>query len=62
MKTYKLPCGCVIAYVSENVERILKQCDCCAAEFNERHSDDVARHAAARAELWAAERAKAVPA
>lgn len=34
MSGYKLPCGCV---VERNSERIITMCQCCEAEFNERH-------------------------
>ena len=52
-KTYKLPCGCVVMLEREGVERVFKQCDCCAAEFNERHSASAAERAEARANLAA---------
>lgn len=32
---YKLPCGCIVERTSENIELVIKQCDCCAKEFNE---------------------------
>ena len=53
MSTYKLPCGCIVQRESEGVERVLKQCDCCAAEFNERHEVSAAERAEARANLAA---------
>jgi hypothetical protein len=51
MSTYKLPCGCVVERTSEHVERVFKQCDCCAAEFNERHTASAGERAEARAAL-----------
>lgn len=35
---FKLPCGCVIQRLSNQTEEVLKQCDCCATEFNDRHA------------------------
>jgi len=51
MTTYKLPCGCIVQRMSENIERVIQQCACCAAEFNERHSASAAERAEARANL-----------
>jgi hypothetical protein len=36
VSTFKLNCGCVVSLAS-GTERIIEQCVCCAAEFNERH-------------------------
>lgn len=53
MSTYKLPCGCIVQRQSENVERVIQQCACCAAEFNERHEASATERAEARANLVA---------
>ena len=53
--TYTLPCGCVVRRESANVERIFKQCEPCAAEFNERHAASVRERRVAREKLWADE-------
>lgn len=51
MKTYRLPCGCVIVHESKNTERVLKQCDCCAKDWNDRHEASAAERAEARAQV-----------
>lgn len=45
---YRLPCGCQIQRIKENVERIHRLCDCCAKEFNERHDASAAERKEAR--------------
>lgn len=62
MSTYKLPCGCVIQRETSTVERVVKLCDCCSAEFNERHQASAAERAADRSDLWAAALAEGVTA
>ena len=36
MTIFKIGCGCVVKFEG-GTERIIEQCACCAAEFNERH-------------------------
>jgi hypothetical protein len=50
MTTYKLPCGCVVERKSENVERVIRQCKSCAADFNERHEASAAERGEAPGE------------
>jgi hypothetical protein len=35
MSTHALPCGCVIQRLSDNIEQVLKMCDCCRKDFSE---------------------------
>ena len=34
MSPVALPCGCIVEIQTDKVERIIKLCDCCMAEFN----------------------------
>jgi hypothetical protein len=49
--TYMLPCGCIVNRESEGIERVLKQCDCCAAEWNERQAASAAERGETREKL-----------
>lgn len=50
--THKLPCGCVAQRESENVERVIRQCRSCAAEFNERHEASAEERRVEREKLF----------
>ena len=59
MSRHKLPCGCIVKRVSENIERVVNLCDQCQTEFNERHQASVAERAETRAKLVAEESVRA---